>query len=75
MRFTGSVAEEHAERAVGLEPFEAAYAGIAGHDHELAELSADGFAERAELDRSTCRDTAVLGKRLQCRGVRLSTGR
>ncbi len=46
MRFTRSVAEKHTERAVGLEPFEAIYAGIAGHDHELADLSADGFAER-----------------------------
>jgi hypothetical protein len=31
----------------------ATFAGIAGHDHELPDLSADGFAERAELDRST----------------------
>jgi uncharacterized protein (DUF885 family) len=45
-----SVAEEYVERATALAPF---YPGIAGHDHELADLSADGFAERAELDRST----------------------
>ena len=41
------------ERTVALDPSVATYLGIAGHDHELADLSADGFAERAELDRST----------------------
>jgi uncharacterized protein (DUF885 family) len=46
----GSIAEEYVERATALAPF---YPGIAGHDHELADLSVDGFAERAELDRST----------------------
>ena len=45
-----SIAEEYVEQATALAPF---YPGIAGHDHELADLSADGFAERAELDRST----------------------
>ena len=48
-----NIAEEYAERAAALDPFYATYAGIAGHDDELPDLSADGFAERAELDRST----------------------
>jgi uncharacterized protein (DUF885 family) len=48
-----SIAEEYVERAAALDPSIATYAGIAGHDHELADLSADGFAERADLDRST----------------------
>jgi uncharacterized protein (DUF885 family) len=47
------IAAEYVQRAAALDPFYATYAGIAGHDHELADLSADGFAERAELDRST----------------------
>jgi hypothetical protein len=47
------IAAEYVERAAALEPCYATYAGIAGHDHELADLGADGFAERAELDRST----------------------
>jgi len=47
------IAAEYVERAAALDPFYATYAGIAGHDHELADLGADGFAERAELDRST----------------------
>ena len=41
------------ERAVALDPALATFAGIAGHDGELPDLSADGFAERAGLDRST----------------------
>ena len=47
------IAAEYVERAAALDPFYATYAGIAGHDHELADLGAGGFAERAELDRST----------------------
>jgi uncharacterized protein (DUF885 family) len=47
------IAAEYVERAAALDPFYATYAGIAGHDHELADLGADGFAERAGLDRST----------------------
>src|SRR5215831_2995607 len=47
------IAAEYVERAAALDPFFATSAGIAGHDHELANLGPDGFAERAELDRST----------------------
>ncbi|HTU74776.1 MAG TPA: DUF885 domain-containing protein [Trebonia sp.] len=47
------IAAEYVVRAAALDPCYATYAGIAGHDHELADLSADGFAGRAELDRST----------------------
>jgi Bacterial protein of unknown function (DUF885) len=44
-----------------LDPFLATYAGIAGHDEEMPDLSVDGFAARAELDRSTlaCLEAAV----------------
>ena len=48
-----SLAEEYVERAAALDPSYATSAGIAGHEHELPDLSADGFAGRAELDRST----------------------
>jgi uncharacterized protein (DUF885 family) len=41
------------ERAAALDPCYATYAGIAGHEHELPDLGADGFAGRAGLDRST----------------------
>jgi Bacterial protein of unknown function (DUF885) len=47
------IAAEYVARAAALDPFYATYAGIAGHDHELADLGADGFAGRAELDRLT----------------------
>jgi uncharacterized protein (DUF885 family) len=53
MRSIDSIAEEYVERAAALDPVLATVAGIAGHDRELPDLSADGFAERAELDRST----------------------
>ena len=48
-----SIAEGYLVRAAALDPFYATNFGIAGHDHELADLSADGIAERAEPDRST----------------------
>jgi uncharacterized protein (DUF885 family) len=47
------IAAEYVERTAVLDPCYATYAGIAGHDHELPDLSADGFAGRAGLDRST----------------------
>ena len=47
------IAAEYVERAAALDPCYATYAGIAGHDNALPDLGADGFAERAGLDRST----------------------
>ncbi len=47
------IAAEYVERAAALDPCYATSAGIAGYDHELPDLSADGFAGRAGLDRST----------------------
>ncbi|HEX5119682.1 MAG TPA: DUF885 domain-containing protein [Pseudonocardiaceae bacterium] len=47
------IAAEYVERSAALDPCYATSAGIAGHDHELPDLSVDGFAGRAELDRST----------------------
>jgi uncharacterized protein (DUF885 family) len=47
------IAADYVERAAALDPCYATYAGIAGHDHELADLGAGGFAGRAGLDRST----------------------
>jgi uncharacterized protein (DUF885 family) len=53
MASVDTIAEDYVERAAVLDPVLATFAGIAGHDHELPDLSADGFAERARLDRST----------------------
>ena len=47
------IAAEYVERAAALDPCYATHAGIAWHDHELADLGGDGFAGRAGLDRST----------------------
>jgi uncharacterized protein (DUF885 family) len=47
------IAAEYVERAAALDPCYATSAGIAGHDHELPDLGADGFDGRAGLDRST----------------------
>jgi hypothetical protein len=53
MPWIDDIAAEYVERAAALDPCYATYAGIAGHDRELADLGADGFAGRAGLDRST----------------------
>jgi uncharacterized protein (DUF885 family) len=47
------IAADYLARAAALDPCYATYAGIGGHDRELPDLGADGFAERARLDRST----------------------
>jgi hypothetical protein len=47
------IAEEYVARVAALDPFLGTCAGIGGHDDELPDLSVDGFAERAGLDRST----------------------
>src|ERR1700759_320603 len=47
------IAEDCVARAAALDPALAPVCGIAAHDGELPDLSADGFSERAELDRST----------------------
>ncbi len=52
MPSTDSIAADYVERAAVLDPAFATWAGIAGHDDELPDLSPDGFAGRAELDRS-----------------------
>ena len=71
MRSVDSIAEDYVERAAALDPALATFAGIAGHDGELPDLSADGFAERAGLDRSTL---AALGA-AEAPGLREQTAR
>ena len=41
------------------DPIGATYVGIAGHDDQLTDLSPDGFAARAELDRRTLAELDV----------------
>jgi uncharacterized protein (DUF885 family) len=47
------IADQYVDRAAALDPPLATLIGVAGHDDEMPDLSADGFAARAELDRST----------------------
>src|SRR3954447_19736768 len=47
-----SIAADYVERAAVLDPAFATWAGITGHDDQLPDLSPEGFAGRAELDRS-----------------------
>ena len=53
------IADQYVDRTAALDPTVATYAGITGHDDKMPDLSADGFAARAELDRSTL---AALGE-------------
>ncbi len=43
-----AIAEEHVEQVCRLDPLAATYFGVAGHDHELPDLSPDGFSAREE---------------------------
>jgi uncharacterized protein (DUF885 family) len=53
MTTLNQIADDYVERVAALNPILATYTGIAGHDHELPDLSADGYTARAELGRST----------------------
>lgn len=58
------VADRFVDAHSALDPYEATYAGVAGHDAETTDFSPDGFAARqalitatlAELDTATARD-------------------
>ncbi|MFT4265204.1 MAG: DUF885 domain-containing protein [Nocardioides sp.] len=56
--------DERSERYVldscALDPLLATAIGVPGHDHELPDLSPDGFAAREELDKQAIRDLAAL---------------
>ena len=53
MTTLNQIADDYVERVAALNPILATYTGIAGHDHEMPDLSVDGYSERAELNRST----------------------
>ncbi len=64
MREADEIAERYVEDVASADPVLATFAGIPGHEHELPELTPDGFAGRAELlrraraemDRATASD-------------------
>lgn len=47
------VANEYVTRHADLDPVNATYAGLAGHDDAMTDLSPEGFAARAALDTAT----------------------
>ena len=53
MGVINDIAEQYVVQATDLDPVLATSVGIAGHDDQLTDLSAGGFARRAELDRGT----------------------
>jgi uncharacterized protein (DUF885 family) len=52
--------DQFVEDFASLDPLMATYAGIAGHDHELPDLSPDGFAAREEATLAALRDVEAL---------------
>ncbi len=51
-RIVDARSEDYVERYCALDPLTATYLGVAGHDHELPDLSPSGFEAREELTRS-----------------------
>jgi uncharacterized protein (DUF885 family) len=47
-----AVAERYVDDYAALDPITATYIGLPGHEHELTDLSPDGYAARAELTRA-----------------------
>jgi len=52
--------DRYVEDVAAVDPITATFAGIAGHDHELPDLSPDGFAAREQLTRAALADVAAL---------------
>lgn len=55
MRPVDELAETYVSSSMALDPVSATHIGVRGHDDALTDLSIDGFAQRAELDRTTAR--------------------
>ena len=53
MRDITEIADGFVDEQAALDPIQATYAGVKGHDAELNDYSPDGFAARAELNRRT----------------------
>jgi hypothetical protein len=47
------IADRYVEQWAPLDPIGATFVGVAGHDDRLTDLSPDGFAALADLDRRT----------------------
>jgi uncharacterized protein (DUF885 family) len=51
-----AIADQYVDDYCALDPLAATYFGIAGHDHELPDISPDGFEARAQLARQALTD-------------------
>ena len=51
-RIVDTHSDDYLERYCALDPLTATFIGVAGHDHELPDLTPDGFEAREELTRS-----------------------
>lgn len=52
--------DRHVSDSAALDPLEATFAGIPGHDHQLPDLSPDGYAAREQLQRGALADVSAL---------------
>lgn len=48
-----AIADAHFDAVVAASPIEATYLGVPGHEHELDDLSPDGYAHHAQIARET----------------------
>jgi uncharacterized protein (DUF885 family) len=55
-----AIAEQYVEEWAPLDPIGATYVGIAGYDDRLTDLSPEGFAAQADLDRRTLAELATV---------------
>ena len=53
IRPVDAIANAYVDSLAALDPLTATMAGVPGHEHELTDLSPDGFAAREQLARST----------------------
>jgi uncharacterized protein (DUF885 family) len=57
------IADRYVDEWAALDPNGATYAGIAGHDHQTTDMSPDGYAALADLDRRTLARLAAVEPR------------
>jgi uncharacterized protein (DUF885 family) len=52
--------DRYVDEVAALDPLTATYAGITGHDHELPDLSPEGYAAREELTRRVLAEVSAM---------------
>ncbi|TML30962.1 MAG: DUF885 domain-containing protein, partial [Actinobacteria bacterium] len=54
------LADRYVDEWAALDPIGATYVGISGYDHDLTDLSPEGYAAQAELERRTLAELATV---------------